>query len=828
LRHTNNRTVTVWVAMRLGCAVTLNVHTATAQSSGSITIGSAPVLTSAATPTIQLGQNLHLVTVSATLPESQSLSVGQIYCYDLKISNCSDSTFNDLNLKSPKLVADKSITYGNYPLPAFTPPPENLSELRIVHGSCRKPHGESGDAMQAVDTMLSKATGYTSRPHQLYLTGDQIYADDVADALLYMLIDAGAALLGTPEPLPLVDKDKEKQLRPGLRFQLGREVAHLSNETDYGKSHLFRLSEFFCMYLCAWSDVLWPAELPTFEEVYPAADFDEQGQHKYMFGVDDTLFYSLDGTKTVEPTRYDKDMLKKRFDRERERVTTYRNTLKQVRRALANVPTYMIFDDHEVTDDWYLTKGWCASIFASDLGRRIIQNGLLAYAVFQAWGNTPERFTGSAGKNGQSLLKAAADWTKSFYVPNYDANAAGAALSAIAKHVGVTDANFTGGELAHTADTLDWHFQVTGPKFQVIVLDTRTYRCFPGNEWDRCALLSDAGLAAQLGGVAVAPKTELTLVIAPTNVISLAMTELATDYACGEDLGDEPGAKTAGVDRGDPWTAQTAAFEALLAKLVARVAADGSRRFVLLGGDIHYGYAARMQYWATRPYKADPPSESPPKEIIAVFAHFTSSALKHESFKTRLYHRFAYFPAQYMPLPFKWGGWNTRPNVNEADIANRLAAKDDLLSINKLWHLREEPPMLYLTTLPAESVVNPYPDWRYRIDFIPGKATERGFPPANTTAAAPPASAADWLKQAVNASKLYADYANRAAGTDIVGVNNIGVITFKWGTGEDKTATQTLWWRLGSADAPQALTSYTVGLSTSDSKYEKPKLPKEA
>jgi hypothetical protein len=40
------------------------------------------------------------------------------------------------------------------------------------------------------------------RPHQLFLTGDQIYADEVADVLLVALTDAGDTLLGWKEELP--------------------------------------------------------------------------------------------------------------------------------------------------------------------------------------------------------------------------------------------------------------------------------------------------------------------------------------------------------------------------------------------------------------------------------------------------------------------------------------------------------------------------------------------------------------------------------------------------------------------------------------------------
>ena len=61
--------------------------------------------------------------------------------------------------------------------------------------------------------------------------------------------------------------------------------------------------------------------------------------------------------------------------------------LKQVRRALANIPTYMIFDDHEVTDDWNMTREFCNEVYGTELGLRIVQNATGAYALCQHWGN---------------------------------------------------------------------------------------------------------------------------------------------------------------------------------------------------------------------------------------------------------------------------------------------------------------------------------------------------------------------------------------------------------------------------------------------------------
>ena len=53
----------------------------------------------------------------------------------------------------------------------------------------------------------------------------------------------------------------------------------------------------------------------------------------------------------------------------------------------------MIFDDHEVTDDWYLSQSWRSRVLTAPFGRAIVRNGYAAYAVCQAWGNDPAAFT---------------------------------------------------------------------------------------------------------------------------------------------------------------------------------------------------------------------------------------------------------------------------------------------------------------------------------------------------------------------------------------------------------------------------------------------------
>jgi hypothetical protein len=66
--------------------------------------------------------------------------------------------------------------------------------------------------------------------------------------------------------------------------------------------------------------------------------------------------------------------------------------VKAFRRVMANTATYMLCDDHEITDDWNLDQEWEDATKKNPMARRIIANGLAAYWGFQAWGNDPDMF----------------------------------------------------------------------------------------------------------------------------------------------------------------------------------------------------------------------------------------------------------------------------------------------------------------------------------------------------------------------------------------------------------------------------------------------------
>lgn len=71
--------------------------------------------------------------------------------------------------------------------------------------------------------------------------------------------------------------------------------------------------------------------------------------------------------------------------------TIYGN--QQIKRLFANVPSYMIFDDHDVTDDWNCDEVWRNRVEKSVMGKRMVSNALAAYWAFQGWGNNPDTFS---------------------------------------------------------------------------------------------------------------------------------------------------------------------------------------------------------------------------------------------------------------------------------------------------------------------------------------------------------------------------------------------------------------------------------------------------
>ena len=55
---------------------------------------------------------------------------------------------------------------------------------QLLHGSCRKPHHPATDGLLCVDKLLATEIDPQQRPALLMMSGDQVYADDVAGPML--------------------------------------------------------------------------------------------------------------------------------------------------------------------------------------------------------------------------------------------------------------------------------------------------------------------------------------------------------------------------------------------------------------------------------------------------------------------------------------------------------------------------------------------------------------------------------------------------------------------------------------------------------------------
>lgn len=301
---------------------------------------------------------------------------------------------------------------------------------RILHGSCRRPHHPAADGLVRVDEELQKAERLEDVPSLLLMTGDQVYADDVAGPMLHAIHCVihrlglfqeeleGACLSHSRELTSMANayfhRDAllpESEFNEELTERFFGGVRKPVFTTASAGNHLISFAEVIAMYLLVWSPETWT--LVTTTEPVDAAD---------------------------ELARYRKEQVA---------INAFRESLPRAARALANVPVYMIFDDHDVTDDWNLSALWENTAYGHPFSRRIIGNALLGYLLCQGWGNQPENF-GSLIEQCQSLFNAE-------------------------KHQHELDKTVQDELIGQLLLFHRWHYSLpTSPR--LVVLDTRTHR----------------------------------------------------------------------------------------------------------------------------------------------------------------------------------------------------------------------------------------------------------------------------------------------------------------------------------------------------------------
>lgn len=757
LRRVTPTTVTVWLAMRVGATVTLRVldEQNTQRMTGS-------------RRSIAFGANLHIVAVTAQVqPPFADLSEGNVYRYDLSFA------FDD---GSPGTLAaatgNARLAYPPLTLPSFALPPRDLTLLRLMQGSCRKPHGEGPDALTFLDGLInSTATNGFARPHQLLLGGDQVYADDVAPVLLTMITDAATALMGWTEVLPVPPIygtfNTAAQLDSFMRRPLLDSQGFTSEDLD---SHLMALGEYLAMYLFVWSDVLWPpGNLPQLVDVRN----DVVNKWRSL----------LEGTGSPialgRPTRDIDD----KIEASRVNVENFRSTLPTVRRVLANIPSYMIFDDHEVTDDWNMTRKFCRDVYGSPLGQRVVQNGLVAYAFCQHWGNVPEDLAPATPATPGSTLIPLVD------TPNPTAPGAFAQKAAdytfrssqIRSLVGLHDAFAlearTDNAVFHDAFSLQYHYSVVGPGHQVIVTDTRTWRAFPRDSDGATHLITknaQADLFRRQIVDAPDPGDRQLLVILSTNAPPVQPIRSATDhFKLTNAIKHFP-------DVFEAWDLPSVSFDRLLTALTSKLPLVGGQRtgsVILLSGDVHFAFASRMIYRATNRFE-----DTTPQPAAAVVAQLVASALKNQSDGTKDFHRDGYLahPFPTGPLVKKaltegYVGFNRPRNSNELVGFRTITPGVESINLKVLTTLEATPGFTDVRLITQ-------PDYRYRLDYLPPTEQTIVFPPPSIPpipGGPPTPEQRRAAARAFDAASVNYRRYNKSSPPVVVGLNNIGEMRFE-------------------------------------------------
>jgi hypothetical protein len=553
LRRVTPDSVSVFIATSKACSVRLLVRDSASRATW---VGASAVL-----PTRQIGQRLHVLVITL---DGQSFQPGKVYEYDVEMTPASTGK-QTLADQAGLLSGPLALGYTVGALPSFSLAPD-LPTTRILHGSCRKPHGGGPDALTIADDLIRASYDNSvgnanlfaiSRPHLLLLTGDQIYADDVSAGVLQSLRSAASELMGSfSEVFPPGQLGWDASaLQPGERRAAWLK-AHSQLTSEHLDNHLMFLGEFYAMYLFAWSDVLWPK-----------GDWDKTFLHE------DTLFPSLSDAHVPKATKKQLEGVLKAEKKALVEAASYAGDTTRVRRALANVPTMMAFDDHEVSDDWNIDGLWNAKARSDPALNRIVRNGLAAYTVFQAWGNTPDRFRGGTASDLlDALTKPAAR-----AVPDALADPPAPAVATLLD---------VGPAAAANADRVLWDWTLDSPGVRVIALDSRTHRDFSNTR--HTGLLTPSEMTRQLAAnKPAANDPRLCFVIAPAPVIGHPLVEEIAQPLSAALKGPVAGTRAADLEA---WSANQDCLQRLLSTLA------GFGSVVLLSGDVHYAYTNQTAY----------------------------------------------------------------------------------------------------------------------------------------------------------------------------------------------------------------------------------------
>jgi hypothetical protein len=505
LRRLEPRRLVLWLVGSQALALTLRLHIAGQNRDIPLNRGQCEI--------VPVGRHafIHLIDV----PLDDALPQDVVIGYDLLIDDTGIAEW------APHLV------YANAHCPSFV---LHSRIHQLVHGSCRKPHHPAGEGLLCVDRLLAEAHTPAQRPALLMMSGDQVYADDVAGPMLRAIhaliarlglfdeylegavVDDSASLYGhrasyyhRADLLPALDSNET--LRE--RFFGGVKKPIFTSST--ADNHLVTFAEVMAMYLLVWSPTPWGLINPQ----PPVLSTDEQ----------------------------------QRYHREQVQIDLFCKGLPGVARVFAHLSTLMIFDDHDITDDWNLSAQWEETAYGHPFSKRIIGNALLAYLLCQGWGNNPDAFDELVSQTRTLTAQAQAD--------HLDASAQDELLEALLKFQ-------------------QWHYVLpTTPA--LVVLDTRTRRWRSEFTLKQPSGLLDWEALSELQQELLDHPSAIIVSPAPIFGVKLIETVQKIFSWCGHPL----------LVDAENWMAHRGAAQVIL-NIFRHSRTPGN--YVVLSGDVHYSF----------------------------------------------------------------------------------------------------------------------------------------------------------------------------------------------------------------------------------------------
>ena len=467
--------------------------------------------------------------------DQQTVALGQHLYLHFVIIKPVSTIFPLDSLLSYELIIDGSLVdlspwcYSSQSAPAFVIPNKLTN---ILHGSCRNAHHPAKDSLVSASEWQNTRRDNNNQGAQLLLlSGDQVYADDVAGPMLlviHQLIEALGIYKEQTLALNLPDDINDQlynrhlylpktpwQKRPklGVGYWLKKDEPHFSSVKAY--NHLIHFEEYIALYLLNFSALAW--QCVNIKEV---SYLGESSKNQTIFNAEKTA------------------------------LIDYAKGLNEVECLFANVSTLMIFDDHDVTDDWNLTAGWEQAINQNPCSKRIINNGLISYWLFQGMGN-------------DALIK-----TGELLTPFKQSKSANNVWQLQAFDKPLNNFNY-------------WHYELTTiPK--VVVLDTRTHRWRNESnfnepsgllDWERLTELEESLLSR-----------DKVIIVSPAPVFGVKSIEAiqAAFNMCGQPLM---------VDV-ENWMAHEGSAKKLLDTFRRT---DTPNETLILSGDVHYSFCFSVQ-----------------------------------------------------------------------------------------------------------------------------------------------------------------------------------------------------------------------------------------